>query len=224
MATRTGRESQLNVCLLSPHPLVLDEVRRWLARARINPKLYRLNPASVSEPEDPVVPRAWIYVVDGHGPRPVTERVVAGILERHSNARLVVLANRWTAARAFPLLRLGVKGLLSYSEARRQLPQALKAVAEGGCWVPRSLLSRFMDSMVNGNGRKRVAIGLNVLTLREQEVLSALLDNLSNKEIAAKLHISERTAKFHVSNLLSKFDVQNRQELILHCLAAGHRR
>jgi len=221
MATKAGRPSLLNVCLISPHPLVLDEVRRWLARAGMEPKLHRLNPALVSEPE--VIPRAWIYVVDGHAPRPVTERVVAGILNRDPKARLVVLANRWTGTRAFPLLRLGVKGLLSYAEARRQLPQALKAVAEGGFWAPRSLLSRFMDSMVNGNGRKRIVTGLNVLTIREQEVLSALLDNLSNKEIAAKLHIAERTAKFHVSNLLNKFDVQSRQQLILHCLSTGHR-
>jgi DNA-binding CsgD family transcriptional regulator len=49
-------------------------------------------------------------------------------------------------------------------------------------------------------------------------VLEALLENLSNKEIADRLHISERTAKFHVSNLLAKFRLRRRQDLILHCL------
>jgi DNA-binding NarL/FixJ family response regulator len=201
---------------------VLEELHRWLAGTGFDPKIHRLDASSTSGPERPAVPRASIYVLDGHGPRPVTESVVAGILTRYVNARLLVLANRWTTASAFPLLRLGVKGLLSYAEARHQLPQALRAVAEGGCWAPRSLLSSFMDSMTTGDGRKRVVTGLSVLTPREQEVLAALLDKLSNKEIAAKLHISERTAKFHVSNLLAKFAVQNRQELILHCLVAGH--
>jgi DNA-binding CsgD family transcriptional regulator len=48
---------------------------------------------------------------------------------------------------------------------------------------------------------------------REQEVLTGVVQNLANKEIAAKLNVSERTIKFHVSSLLSKFGVSNRVEL-----------
>ena len=53
------------------------------------------------------------------------------------------------------------------------------------------------------------------ISRREREVLDLLLENLSNKEIASKLFISERTVKFHVSNLLSKFGVQRRADLIV---------
>jgi DNA-binding CsgD family transcriptional regulator len=52
------------------------------------------------------------------------------------------------------------------------------------------------------------------LSRREQQVLGAVLENLSNKEIAARLGISERTVKFHVSALLSKFGVRTRVELM----------
>ena len=41
------------------------------------------------------------------------------------------------------------------------------------------------------------------------------MENLSNKEIANNLRISERTVKFHVSNLLAKHGVQRRSDLIL---------
>jgi DNA-binding NarL/FixJ family response regulator len=57
----------------------------------------------------------------------------------------------------------------------------------------------------------------NELSRREQEVLSSLLENLANKEVAERLHISERTVKFHVSNLLAKFGVRRRADLILLC-------
>jgi DNA-binding NarL/FixJ family response regulator len=53
------------------------------------------------------------------------------------------------------------------------------------------------------------------LSRREKEVVQGLLDNLSNKEIASKLNISERTVKFHVSNLLQKFNVRRRADLIV---------
>jgi DNA-binding CsgD family transcriptional regulator len=53
------------------------------------------------------------------------------------------------------------------------------------------------------------------LSRREKEVVQGLLNNLSNKEIASKLNISERTVKFHVSNLLQKFNVRRRADLIV---------
>ncbi|HKF51470.1 MAG TPA: LuxR C-terminal-related transcriptional regulator [Candidatus Acidoferrales bacterium] len=51
------------------------------------------------------------------------------------------------------------------------------------------------------------------LSHRQEEVLHAILQGLTNKEIAAKLLVSESTIKFHVSLLLQKFEVQNRWEL-----------
>ena len=53
------------------------------------------------------------------------------------------------------------------------------------------------------------------LSLRQDQVLAGITQNLSNKEIANKLHISERTVKFHVSALLQKFDVRSRVDLML---------
>lgn len=53
------------------------------------------------------------------------------------------------------------------------------------------------------------------LSLRQDQVLAGITQNLSNKEIAAKLNISERTVKFHVSALLQKFDVRGRVDLML---------
>ena len=58
--------------------------------------------------------------------------------------------------------------------------------------------------------------GFNIFDYASKDVLEPLLQNLSNKEIAGKLNISERTVKFHVSNLLAKFSVQRRADLILH--------
>ncbi len=56
---------------------------------------------------------------------------------------------------------------------------------------------------------------------REQEVLTGVVQNLANKEIAAKLNVSERTVKFHVSSLLSKFGVSNRVELGREAIFGG---
>jgi DNA-binding CsgD family transcriptional regulator len=62
------------------------------------------------------------------------------------------------------------------------------------------------------------ATGLEGLTRRERQVLEAVLDNLSNKEIARRLQMSVRTAKFHVSNLLVKHGVRRRADLLFRAL------
>lgn len=84
--------------------------------------------------------------------------------------------------------------------------------------MPRAMLSEFVDSVLtNASGRRLKVDTGTQLSRREQEVLDQLLENLTNKEIAGKFNISERTVKFHVSNLLAKFGVRRRADLILLC-------
>ena len=59
------------------------------------------------------------------------------------------------------------------------------------------------------------------LTNRELEILSMLVDGMSNKQIAAMLSISPGTVRFHVSNILSKLGTSNRTETV--SLALQHR-
>ena len=161
------------------------------------------------------VPRTRIYVVDDFGTRPATEALVATLLTRGAHPRVLVVGDRFTEANSFPLLRLGVKGLVPYAQARQQLPEAVRATAAGGFWVPRTVLSKFVDWVLESLGPRRWTFGPAYLSPREQEVLEALLANLSKKEIAQRLSLAERTVKFHVSNVLGKFGVQRRSDLIL---------
>lgn len=110
-------------------------------------------------------------------------------------------------------------GLCSYGEACAQLRRAVQALTTGGFWIPRSLLSCFMDQMLSCV-LHRLVWGSAHLSRREREVLDALLKNLYKKESASKLPISERTMKFHVANLLAKPSVQRCTTLTLQCLHA----
>ena len=128
---------------------------------------------------------------------------------------LLVLLSSFDDSVTFPLLRLGVKGLLTYSQIQTELCRAAHQVFAGGYWVPRELLTRFVESILPElHGCKSLDTEAGI-SRRERDVLDLLLDNLSNKEIAGKLFVSERTVKFHVSNLLSKFAVQRRADLIV---------
>jgi DNA-binding NarL/FixJ family response regulator len=198
--------------------MVLDEFKRLLENSgfQISPKL--LESMLAPDLRHLEIPKAAVYVVDAHAARQATGALIGNILERNENARLIVVGDKLKETDSHALLRQGVKGILTYVEARDQLVRALPLVAAGGFWVPRETLSRFVDSILSTTqGRRLRTDAPSELSRREQEVLSSLLENLANKEVASRLNISERTVKFHVSNLLAKFGVRRRADLILLC-------
>ena len=58
----------------------------------------------------------------------------------------------------------------------------------------------------------------NLLTKREQEIFSLLINNYSTKEIARKLLISEKTVRNHISNVMQKLGVKNRCNAVIELL------
>jgi DNA-binding NarL/FixJ family response regulator len=211
-------ELTVKVCLLSSHPLVLDRLRRLLDKSDCQICSQQLISTLAADLSTLEVPQASVYVIDSHAARLSMGALLGNILSKHENARLLVVGDGFTEADCHSMLRHGVKGILNYDDAREQLPRALPLVAAGGFWVPRAVLSRFVDTILIGTPGHRLRMNYPAeLSRREQEVLTLLLDNLANKELADRLHISERTVKFHVSNVLAKFGVRRRADLILLC-------
>lgn len=213
MEQTTNRNKRPNVCVLSTHPMLLDQFTRKLSQSHFSVKAFRLRQVLFEDVNRLAIPAADVYVVDGHDP--FAQALAGALVKRFPKSHVIVLAESLTDSRTFPLLEVGVKGVLDYSEASAHLPEAVTTVAGGEYWVERRVFSRFVGSAVQ-NSRRRLAQAPSVLlSPREREVLACLHGNLSNKEIARKLKISERTAKFHVSNLLTKFGVKRRVELIM---------
>ncbi|MBO0796717.1 MAG: response regulator transcription factor, partial [Ktedonobacteraceae bacterium] len=75
------------------------------------------------------------------------------------------------------------------------------------------LLSRF--------GRQGRATPYETLTARELEVLRLLGRGLRNKEIAARLYVSERTVNFHLANIYQKLNVSGRTEALSRAMELG---
>ena len=205
------------VCLFSSHPLLVSEFRRLLSDDDFR-LLVRRDDGESPENGSAALPKASVYAIEaGRRPREV-EDLAARIASSHPGSRLLVVSEELEEEIAFPLLRLGTKGLLTYGEVEPQLARAVATIAGGGYWVPRTLLSRFLEETLGSARRNRPLpsiVSARRLSRREAEVMELLLRNLSNKEIAHELHISSRTAKFHVSNILSKHGVRRRADLIL---------
>jgi DNA-binding NarL/FixJ family response regulator len=203
------------VALVSPHPLALEELRRLAHAPGIEATCNSFD-AVAKDPTDALC--AAVCVVDACVPAPARDALLALLLVEDAACRVLLLSDDFTDEDAIQLLQRGVKGLIRYEDVGEQLQRAIGLVADGAYWAPRGLISRVIDAMQSPQPSRVGEPRRALLSRRETEVLEALLDNLSNKEIAQRLHISERTVKFHVSNLLAKYGVTRRSDLIVQSL------
>jgi len=201
------KEDSIPVSIYSAHPLALKELKLALATG-FQVELWK-------DADMARVPRSKVFVIDANAPHEALTDLLRGLFAKRPGAQVVLIADQFPEADAFPLLQLGVRGLVTLAELRSCLPRSVRNVAAGGYWVPRTLLSRFVDFILADSAGKK-SIGNKIqLSRREQDVVACVLNIYSNKDIANKLNISERTAKFHVSNLLAKYGVGRRADLIL---------
>jgi DNA-binding NarL/FixJ family response regulator len=217
------RHNRRWVLMLCRHPLAQERFGALLAKAGCEVVLSEFCPA---EATDASSERYCAAIIDGND-QEAGLQWVRTLREWQPNLPVVVLLPHLEDCVTHPLLRQGVKGLLSYAEAPRGLSQAVLRVASGGYWVRPAALSSFLASILPELQGSRAMAAEVEISRRQHEVLDLLLENLSNKEIAGKLFVSERTVKFHVSNLLSKFHARGRADLIIlwmrslrlrHCL------
>jgi DNA-binding NarL/FixJ family response regulator len=131
----------------------------------------------------------------------------------HTNAPVVVLArDRDSASEA---MARGARGVLLRTAAPRRIRAALHAVAEGLTAIDDEIAEAVLP-------HARTAVDLiEPLTTRELEVLHLLAAGLTNKEIAARLGISDHTVKFHVNGILGKLGVDSRTEAVVQAARLG---
>jgi DNA-binding NarL/FixJ family response regulator len=137
---------------------------------------------------------------------PGTDGVAAlqALQEDGSEARAVVFTAYDNDERVLGALRAGARGYLLKGAARTEIFSAIRAVYAGGSMLPPSVTGRLLRRLDSPDPTD--------LTSRELEVLSLVARGLSNREISARLFITERTVKFHVGSILGKLEATNRTE------------
>ena len=132
-------------------------------------------------------------------------------------AAVVVLLDQSAPVWAGQAVQAGVRGVLSTDADGEQLALAIEAAA-GGLFVLHPNEVRAERS----SPARAVTLELaESLTARERQVLQMLAAGLGNKEIAARLKISEHTAKFHVASILGKLNASSRTEAVAIGLRRG---
>jgi two-component system response regulator NreC len=144
--------------------------------------------------------------------------VLQQVKERWPRVKVIILTMHDEAAVIRDLLGKGADGYLLKTCGRDELLKAVHTVAEGN----KHFAAAITESLANQ--RTETAAGdprLKDLTARELEILSALAEGFSNKEIGDRLFISARTVDTHRGNIMKKLDLHNVAGLVRLAMAAG---
>ena len=152
----------------------------------------------------------------------------ARIVAEHPRSRVLILTTFDLDEYAFEGLRAGASGFLLKDAPPAELVQAIRSVASGDAVVSpritRRMLDLFADRMpetASPPEQPRVDPRLESLTPREEEVLRAVAEGLSNLEIAERLVVSETTVKTHVGRVLAKLGVRDRVQAVVWAYETG---
>lgn len=128
------------------------------------------------------------------------------IHERLPATRVIVFTAFDTDDRIIGAVRAGAQGYVLKGAPREEIFRAIRVAREGGTLLQPAVAAKLLRHVTAPGS----ANGPDALSEREKEVLALLVEGLTNKEIGARLSVSERTAKFHVASILAKLGVPNR--------------
>jgi DNA-binding NarL/FixJ family response regulator len=200
----------MRVFILSASPLARSGIENLLAARGVSVVGRAASLESLFEQIMDVEPDAVLMDASGDNSDAALDVLVSSDLATETPVILLTDHSRpgWTAE----ALRSGVRAILPSDVSPDQLAAALHAVIAGLVVVHPSEIPAALPQ--GAAALSPLAELAEPLTPREREVLQLLASGLVNKEIAAKLSISEHTAKFHVASILGKLGAATRTEAV----------
>ena len=143
----------------------------------------------------------------------------AKILRReNSKIRIVILCDRHVGHYALQVLNSGAQGCVSKQAGTDQLIEVIETVIRGGTSFDPEVAKAVLNRMVNGQG---AGPDPDRISPREREVLLAMTDGLSNKEIASRLGLTVRTVETHRERLMRKLNLRCVADLTRFAIVQG---
>lgn len=208
----------IRIVVADDHPFILDGLEQ-LFRAEEDCQIV----ARATNGEDALravrMYRPDVVVLDVRMPRMDGIELLRKMHEEQLPAKVVLLTASLDDARLLEAFRLGACGLVLKESAPRLLVQSVRQVAAGEqSWNGKAIAGALRLVLQR---EQAVAAVSSTLTPRELEVTRMVAAGLRNKEIAARLDITEGTVKFHLHGIYEKLQIDGRYALMSYARDHG---
>ena len=135
--------------------------------------------------------------------------------------RVIALTSFTEDDKVFPAIQAGASSYLLKDVSPDDLVAAIRAAHRGEARLHPDIARKLMEAMRTEPASARRGPGGVDLSERELQVVRLVAEGLSNREIASRLVISEKTVKTHLTHILSKLSLADRTQLAIYAIRAG---
>lgn len=196
-----------------------DDLFRWEQGVRsLAPVFCSTNLDSVRSELVRIKPQ--VLLLDHELPKLDGPSGISGLMKLNPETKVIVMSHAISDEIEWGLFRTGIRGCCRDDIEPEQLKSVVEAVQQGELWIRRTLSWHLLNELVmitqeKNKIKQAVSDLLANLTRREYEIATLVGDGESNKQIARRLDITERTVKAHLTEVFRKLDVADRLKLAL---------
>ncbi|MGE4283017.1 MAG: response regulator [Clostridia bacterium] len=157
-----------------------------------------------------------VILMDINMPKLNGIQAIAQLKQERCPARVIILTIHAEREYLIKTVQLGASGYVLKDADSDVLIEAIQSVYQGESYIQPNLTTDLIKEFTQGTMEEQRYKRDNQLTQREVEVLELIAEGMLNKEIAARLYISEKTVKNHVSNIFKKLNVCDRTQAAIY--------
>lgn len=135
--------------------------------------------------------------------------------------KIVMLTVSESDEHVLAALEAGARGYVLKGVSANELVRTINSILVGETYVTPALAARLLKQVRQAPPTAHKPGDAATLTSREEEILAEVALGLTNKEIANRLHISEKTVKHYMTNIMEKLQVRNRVEAAMRARDAA---
>jgi DNA-binding NarL/FixJ family response regulator len=206
---RVNSTEPITVLIVDDHPVVREGLNAMLS-AQPDIRVVGEAPTGEAALELWAQLRPAVILMDLLLPGINGLEVIRQLTEKSSNSRIIVMTSAGGDEEIYRALESGARGFLFKDMVREILVDAIRSVHSGRRYLPPQVGARMAENFPRPG-----------LTSREIDVLRLVAIGLKNKEIAARLDISETTVNSHVKHCLEKLDAADRTHAVTIAFRRG---
>ncbi|MBA2557602.1 MAG: response regulator transcription factor, partial [Chloroflexi bacterium] len=174
--------------------------------------------ASVAEAKEAARNRVDVVLMDYRLPDGTGADATRAIKARWPGCKVIMLSGMSDDETILESIQAGADGYLTKDRASEEVVSAVRAAHAGEILLPRAVVFEIAQRVAISRRQGAMRTTIEQLTPRELEVLKALSEGLSSKEICDRLYIAPNTLRTHVQNIMNKLRVHSKLEAVAFAL------
>lgn len=207
---------QISVLICDDHPLFLLGLKTFLE------KQDGIKVVGEATDEDTLLKlAAWLHpqivIMDMSTAKRNDFLILHQLAEFCPDTKVIIITGYCDPIDLLRSIRAGAQGYLFKSSDPMLILNAIATIRDGKPWIQREFTEQLFD-VISDLTRVAIPPSIQTLSLREREILRLVAEGMSNKEIAARLHLSVQTVKVYLTRIFHKLGVRNRVEAAQYAL------